>query len=75
VLIEGSECGLSLGIIEEEEPPVLLVATTRCPYGSVEEPGLHIERDGVRPHPPHGACRIEGFSEIHGWAHYAGSLR
>jgi hypothetical protein len=71
VLIEGSECGLFLRIIEEQEAPVLLVAAARCAYGSIEELGLHFEGDGVRPNPPHGACRIEGFSEIHGWAHYA----
>ena len=74
VLIEGRQRSFLCRIIEEQESPVLLVATARCPNGGIEDLGLNGKGNGVRQYPSHGACRVKSFLEFHGLADYAGMI-
>ena len=71
VLIERSERRLLVRVVEEQEPPVLLVTSAGRPHRGIQDFGLDVVRDGVGLHPSHGAGRIQGFVEIHDWADYA----
>ena len=44
--VEGSDPGDDLGIVDQQESPVLGVAAGGGPDGGVEDPGLHVEGTG-----------------------------
>jgi hypothetical protein len=66
VPVEGAEAGLDVGVVDQEEPPVLHVAAARGPDGGVEDARLHLGRDRVGLHPAHGARRVQRFVDVHG---------
>ena len=66
VLVQRGEGRLLGGVVEQEEAPVLLVAARGGPDGRIEDAGLDVVGDGVRPDAAHGAGRVQRFVEIHG---------
>ncbi len=72
MLVERGQGAFLVRVVDQEKPPVLLVAPAGCPNGGIEDAGLDIQWDGIWLHPSHGAGRVEGFVEFHGCADYAG---
>ncbi len=66
VAVEGTEAALHLGVVDQEEAPVLGVAPRRGADGRVEDAGLGVHGDRIGPHPAHGARRVQRFVDVHG---------
>ena len=61
----GAKAFLGRPVIDEQEPPCLCITAARSADGSVENAGLGVLGDGVRPDPPHRPGGVEGFIEVH----------
>jgi len=66
LLVERCERGLLGRVVEQQEAPILLVASTWGPHGSIENARLNVERDRIGLDPAHGAGRVKGLMQFHG---------
>ncbi len=65
VPVERCDPGDDLWIVEEQEPPVLGVASGGCADGGIEDPGLDVQRHRVGTDPAHRPGRVEGLLDVH----------